>query len=187
MPNASRLAAAVTGKLTGRLGRCTKCMHTAFLTAVGAMAVAAILWLVQSPPAYAVLAFSAAGLVVTLWIAHVWMFTLRSARATAVLVVPEGHSAPQPWTRRRLLGAFLRVLVFSAVASAIPRSLRAQECNCYTENDCYCPDAFPQCVYNPTTGEGICCGPSAVGCAGPSSTWCCAPGTNCYGTSNQCY
>jgi hypothetical protein len=123
----------------------------------------------------------------SLWMAHVWMFTFRSAKATALLSGSKADEVNLYWSRRRLLAAFLRVLVFSAVASGLPRGLRAQSCNCYSESNCSCPPDFPQCIFNPSTGDAICCGYNNAGCAGPNSTWCCPPGSNCYGTDNQCY
>ncbi len=97
----------------------------------------------------------------------------------------EGETRPA-WTRRRLLGAFVRVLVFSAVTSAIPRTVLAQECNCHTDLDCSCPPDFPQCVYNVYLDEAIRCGPGATGCVGYRSTWCCDPGTDCFGLDSLC-
>jgi hypothetical protein len=170
-------------QMQNQLGRCPKCMHTSFLCAVAAV-LAALTSSAVGIPTYAVVLNSAlAALLTGVWMAHVWMFTIRSAKATAC---HSSHADSVIWSRRRLLGAFLRVLAFSALTAALPRGLRAQSCNCYTENGCSCPPDFPQCIFNPTTGEAICCGPSAVGCAGPNSTWCCPPGSNCYGNDNQC-
>jgi len=170
---------------TDRIGRCPKCTHSSFVAAVSAVSTALLLWFFAAPLTLILLAGSASFVLTSLWMAHVWMFTVRSARATALRSVPGTGDAI--WSRRRLLAAFLRVLVFSAVAAGLPRGLRAQSCNCYSEQNCYCPPDFPQCIFNPSTGEAICCGPSTTGCAGPNSTWCCPPGSNCYGTDNQCY
>lgn len=170
------------------LGRCPRCMRLAFLAFAGAGLAAGLLRAAHLPGAVA-----AGGLALglcLLWIAHGWAFTRRALRATARLHAP-GRTppapAPAPWTRRRVVAAFLRVMVFSALSAALPRTALAQSCNCYTESDCYCPPDFPLCIYNPTTGEAICCGADAVGCAGPVYTWCCPYGTNCYGAENQCY
>ena len=163
-------------------------MRTAFLAAAGAVVVAAAATALL-PPGAAILAWLAAAALSALWLAHVWMFTARSVRATAVRAASGAIAAQQAelWPRRRVLAAFVRVLIFSALTRLIPRNARAEDCNCYSDQDCYCPDEFPNCVFNPTTGEAICCGPNATGCAGPQQTWCCPPGTNCYGTEGQCY
>jgi hypothetical protein len=170
--------------LQNQLGRCSKCMHSSFVSAAAGVLVALTSLAIGAPTYFVVLAGALAALLTALWIAHVWMFTVRSAKATAR---NSSRSDGVRWSKRRLLGAFLRVLAFSAVTAGLSRGIGAQSCNCYTENDCSCPPDFPQCIFNPTTGEAICCGPSAVGCAGPNSTWCCPPGSNCYGTDNQCY
>src|SRR6185295_16363638 len=78
-----------------------------------------------------------------------------------------------------------RCLVETAVARRVFAGARIQCCDGSTSsrpssailqllhgNGCSCPPDFPQCIFNPTTGEAICCGPSTVGCAGPNSTWC---------------
>lgn len=187
MPNIRSAISTVVNYFTGRLGRCPKCTHSSFVAAVSAVSATLLLWLFAAPLTLILLAGSASFILTLLWMSHVWMFTLRSARATALRSVPGTGGAGAPWSRRRLLAAFLRILVFSAVAAGLPRGLRAQSCNCYSEQNCYCPPDFPQCIFNPSTGEAICCGPGTTGCAGPNSTWCCPPGSNCYGTDNQCY
>lgn len=174
--------------LTTQLGRCGTCMRLAFLFASGASAAALFLAL-WSPIAGAAVGFVFALPLTALWIAHVAMFVRRSVRATA-LRAAGGDPARQRaelWPRRKVLAAFVRTLAFSAATSLVVQRAAAQGCNCYTENDCYCPPDFPQCVFNPSTGEAICCGADAVGCAGPYQTWCCPGNTQCYGTEGQCW
>jgi hypothetical protein len=169
------------------LGKCSKCMKLAFVTAMGASFATAVLFV--TAPLWVALAGTAASAGLTLlWIAHVWFYTLRSIRATAALTPASAVAARQVelWPRRRVLQVFVRTLIFSAMMSVIPKSAYAQECNCYSEENCSCPPDFPNCVFNPSNGEAICCGPNAVGCAGPQQTWCCPPGSNCYGTEGQC-
>lgn len=178
---------AKAGYFKNQLGRCPKCTHSSFVSAVGANAALFLLWLLSAPFALIFIAGLMAFALSCLWMAHVWMFTLRSARATALRAGPRAEEVNLYWSRRRLVAAFLRILVFSAVASGLPRGLRAQSCNCYSESNCSCPPDFPQCIYNPSTNDAICCGYDNVGCAGPNTTWCCPSGTNCYGTDNQCY
>ena len=115
-----------------------------------------------------------------LWIGHIVMFSSHAVRALPRTA--DGADMP----RRRFLLVFLRTLIFAATVTSLPRSLRAQSCNCYSDSECYCPPDFPQCVFNPSTGEAICCGVDNVGCAGPTITWCCPPNTSCYGTDAQC-
>lgn len=174
--------------LTGSLGRCPRCMRTAFLSAAGALVMAGFATALLAP-SLAIVAWGIAVALTALWIAHVWMFTRRSVRATAVRAAGGTIAAQQAelWPRRRLLAAFVRVLLFSAMTSVLPRDAWAQECNCYADSDCGCPPDFPNCIFNSSNGEAICCGPNTVGCAGPTQTWCCPPGTNCYGTDGQCY
>lgn len=171
-----------------KLGRCSRCMRTAFAAAAGAIAIAAGAAFLL-PATYAAAALVIALGFVALWLAHVWAFTRRSVHATAVRESGGAIAAQQSalWPRRRVLTAFVRLLVFSALAGISARTASADDCNCYNDNDCYCPPDFPNCIFNPTTGEAICCGPNTAGCAGPSQTWCCPPGTNCYGTEGQCY
>jgi magnesium-transporting ATPase (P-type) len=186
MPETIDFVKAVTAKITSRFGRCSKCMRTAFIFTIAAVMMALVLSLTQVPSVVPLLAWSIAALALGLWVAHVWAFTVRSANATAVLAGPDAGETRPTWTRRRLLGAFVRVLVFSAVTSAIPRTLLAQECNCHLDLDCFCPPDFPQCVYNVYLDEAICCGPGATGCVGYRSTWCCDPGTDCFGLDSLC-
>jgi hypothetical protein len=161
-------------------------MRVAFLTAAVALVFASLATMLM-PPWAVVLAWVAAVGFTALWLAHVWVFTARSIRATAVLISKGSAQQRQPdlWTRRRVIAAFVNVLIFSAAISAFPKSALAQDCNCFSDSDCKCPPDFPQCVYNPTRNEAICCGPNAVGCASPSDTYCCPPGSQCYG-SDQC-
>jgi hypothetical protein len=166
-----------------RLGRCPYCIRTAFLFAFGsiAVAVAATFALPSGWPLFGV--WLAAAAFTALWLGHVYMF---SHYATRALAIRRGGEATVDRSRRAILLNFLKLLLVTATVTSLPRTLSAQACNCYTEGNCYCPPEFPQCIYNPTTGESICCGPSTVGCAGPTMTWCCPPGSQCYGTS-QCW
>jgi hypothetical protein len=169
------------------LGKCSKCMKLAFMAALAATLATAILF-IAAPLWLALLAATGSAALIVLWVAHVWFYTMRSIRATAALTPSDAVAARQAelWPRRRVLRVFVRTLIFSAMMSMIPKSAYAQECNCYSEENCSCPPDFPNCVFNPSNGEAICCGPNAVGCAGPQQTWCCPPGTNCYGTEGQC-
>jgi len=174
--------------LTGRLGRCSRCMRTAFMGAAGAWVMAGLASALLAP-GLGLAAWGLAMALTALWMAHVWMFIRRSVRATAVRAAgrPIAEQQAELWPRRRLLAAFVRTLIFTAISSLVPRNAWAQECNCYSENDCSCPPDFPNCVFNPSNGEAICCGYDNVGCAGPTQTWCCPPGTSCYGTEGECY
>jgi hypothetical protein len=184
----ANLFSKLTEVFTGQLGRCSRCMRMAFLAAAGALVVAALATAFL-PPTAAVIAGVIAAALTALWLAHVWAFTRRSVRATAIRAtggtIAQQHAAL--WPRRKVLAAFVRTLIFSALVSVTPRNAMAQECNCYSDNDCSCPPDFPNCIFNPSTGDAICCGPNTNGCAGPVQTWCCPPGSNCYGTEGQCY
>ena len=169
------------------IGKCSKCMKIAFVAAATST--------LATVSSFAIMPFwlGATGALISaaltiLWLAHVWRYTMRSIKATAALAPQAQVAARQEelWPRRRVLRVFFRTLVFSAMISVLPRSAYAQECNCYTEDNCSCPPDFPNCIFNPSTSEAICCGPNAVGCAGPQQTWCCPPGTSCYGTEGQC-
>ena len=64
------------------LGKCSKCMKLAFVTALGAIVVTAALFV--TAPLWLALAGAAASAGLTLlWIAHVWFYTMRSIRATS--------------------------------------------------------------------------------------------------------
>jgi hypothetical protein len=69
--------------MTGELGRCMTCMRTAFMCAAGAWLASGFATLFL-PPAIAVAAWGIAAGLTALWIAHAWMFTRRSYRATAI-------------------------------------------------------------------------------------------------------
>jgi hypothetical protein len=172
-----------------QLGTCMKCMRTAFLAAVGSTLLAVMATILEQPVLIVLGAWLLSLSLFGLWLLHGWKFTQRSIRATALRTEPgpDGNNAQAIWTRRRILLAVARVLLFSAAASALPRSLRAEGCNCYKDDNCSCPSDFPQCVFNPTTGDAICCGPNATGCAGPTQTWCCAPDHGCSGDEGYCY
>ena len=168
-----------------RLGRCPACMRTAFLVALGSVLVAAIASTPIVPvgsPRVAIWLIAAG--FVALWIGHVFMF---SRYATRALAVSRSGKTMVDTSRRAAIFAFLRLLIVTATVTSLPKTLRAQSCNCFSDSDCYCPPDFPQCIFNPSTNESICCGSGTVGCAGPTLTWCCPPGSNCYGTDGQCY
>lgn len=165
-----------------RLGRCPTCMRTAFQAAAATWLLSISIFLLDwAPLALLILSVFAATALTALWLAHIWVFSGRATRAAAF----RAGGFPD-LSRRRFLITFLRTLVFTATLTGLPHSLAAQGCNCYSDSNCQCPPDFPQCVFNPSTGEAICCGYDAIGCAGPSVTWCCPPGSNCYGTDSQC-
>lgn len=180
-----------TGKLrdivTARLGRCGRCTNTSFLVFAGSAGLTLAMALVGAPAPLFAAALAGALAAGLLWALHVLAFTLRAIDATARRAARPAGALPRPWSRRAVIAAFWRVLIFSAMSASLPRGALGQSCNCYTQSDCHCPPDFPQCIYNPSTGEAICCGENAVGCAGPNYTWCCPPNTRCYGTENQCY
>lgn len=167
----------------GQLGKCTTCMRLAFAAALVA-ALLAVALTVFAPGWPAVLAWLATFGLTVLWIAHVGMFVNRSVRATALRDgggTPEGQRAAM-WPRRKIFAAFIGTLLFSAAPFVFARKAHAQgSCNCYLDSGCRCPPAFPNCVYNITTREAICCGPNTKGCATANMTWCCPTNTNCSG------
>lgn len=166
-----------------RLGQCPACMRTACLFAMASTAIAVLATAGGLHGTILAMAWTAAAGLVALWAGHVVMFSRNQTRALAVR-----HHAGMPadLSRRATLFLFLRILFVAATVTSLPKSLRAQNCNCYSDSNCYCPSDFPQCVFNPSTGEAICCGSDAIGCAGPTQTWCCPPGSQCYGTDAQC-
>lgn len=175
-----------SNRLLDSLGRCPTCMRKAFTMALLASLAALTASLVTPWPAVIASAWAIAAGLVVLWLSHAWMFALRAVRARPVAgASPTSRSTY--WRRRDFIAALCRVLVFTAVTSSLAKPLGAQGCNCYSDQDCRCPDDFPQCVFNPSTGEAICCGYDNIGCAGPQLTWCCPPNTSCYGTEAQCY
>jgi hypothetical protein len=166
-----------------RLGRCPACMRTAFLFASGSSALLLAAWSMGLSGISLLMASFAAGALVSLWLGHVFMFSRHAVRSRAVR---RGEASGGVISRRAALLVFLKLLLVTAAVTSLPRSLRAQGCNCYSDSDCYCPPDYPQCVFNPSTGEAVCCGPNTVGCAGPNLTWCCPPGSQCYGNDGQC-
>ena len=73
-----------------------------------------------------------------LWLGHIVMSSARHA-ARALPGKADGAAMP----RRRFLLVFLRTLIFAAAVTSLPRSLRAQSCNCYSDTDCLLPAGFP--------------------------------------------
>ena len=93
--------------LRKKLGTCGKCMREAFTAVLAATFLAAIATAVL-PDWAAVAAWLAAAALAALWVAHVWMFTQRSIRATA-LRAGSGTPLEQQaalWPRRRILAAY---------------------------------------------------------------------------------
>ena len=114
---------------------------------------------------------------IALWLSHLIAFAMRSTRAMVRKTDATSHVLPTG--RRRFLVLFAQNLAFAALATIFTAGkLQAQGCNCYTDANCNCRPPFTKCVYNPTTGEAICCGPNTNGCAGPTQTWCCPPGSS---------
>ncbi len=173
-----------------------KCMNTAFIASCASfIAAIGLSATIDAVPVLALVWLVPAGLT-ALWIGHAWMFTLRTLRSrpSQMLSYVEPEMAVKPvnvttWTRRKFLTSMIQVLAYSTALSTFPRGARA-DCNCYLHSDCYCPDDFPKCVFNPITKEAICCGERATGCAGQELTWCCAdPEPNCWGGQPEgfCY
>ena len=167
------------------LGKCSVCMQSAFVAALIAWTIAGFvffattnIWLLSG-------AFALAAAATLLVLMHVSAFALRMTRATLPKIAGAGAAGMD----RRAFGKRLtRMFIFGALVTMAPWSLaKAQGCNCYSDNDCSCPSDFPQCVFNPGTGEAICCGPNNNGCAGPTQTWCCPPGSSCSGQEGYCY
>ena len=181
------------GTLAAKRGRCPRCMKASLSTAALAWVLLMLLLLEAGRSIATEIGGLAAIGMTALWLAHLAAFASRAVLARARKMPGGSGNADglrSSWQRRRFVSVFARTFLFAAVASALPyriaRSLQlAQDCNCYTETDCGCPAEFPQCVFNPGTGDAVCCGPNTVGCAGPSTTYCCPPGTNCYG-DDQC-
>jgi hypothetical protein len=189
-----RLIRFFSSELFSKLGTCMKCMRQAFIAALTGALLASLATVTHQAGVFLLGAWCISIGLLALWVSHGLVFTARSIVASPVRQAdmmanqgPRGVDAAFIWTRRRFFSAAVRVLLFSAAASALPRSARAEDCNCYTENDCDCPPAFPQCVFNPTTGDAICCGQNTTGCAGPTQTWCCAPNHGCSGEEGSCF
>jgi hypothetical protein len=72
---------------------------TPLLATAIAGAAALTISLATTAPGYSILAWSATVPILGLWLAHVWMFTLRSARETARLSDPATGDSEEFWTR----------------------------------------------------------------------------------------
>lgn len=177
-----------------QLGRCMTCMHAAFLCFSGCLVVTIGLGVFVESLAVVYAATALTLALFLLWCAHVWVFTIRAIRATPYRDKPTEvpyflgpRYKSEIWTRRKILASAMNVMAYSAALSTFPMSFAARaNCNCYTDNDCNCPSAFPRCYFNPGTGEGFCCGSNAHGCAGPTRSWCCSNGYDCSGTEGRC-
>jgi hypothetical protein len=188
MPLASRLLRLLDQKV----GRCPKCMKTAFRFAAGSTALALVAALAGAPPVLLWAALALALLLGLNWLTHIVRYAARMTRAKyrteqslRQLAAPS-ESAPWP-SRRQMLVSFSKGLAFAAMATAVSyKFAMAQACNCGDEG-CDCPPDFPQCVFNPARQESICCGFDAIGCGSPTLTWCCPSNTSCSGIDDQCY
>ena len=119
-----------------RLGRCRACIRTAFLFAAASLLVASAITAAGLGPAFMALGWTAAAALMALWLGHIVMLSAHAARALP------GRADGAAMPRRRFLLVFLRTLIFAAAVTSLPRSLRAQSCDCYSDTDCYCPPDF---------------------------------------------
>lgn len=186
------LAASLVRLLDKKIGRCPKCMRTAFRFAAASWALAIVAALADAPAAPLRAALALALLLSLNWLVHIARYAARMTYAKyrteqnlRRLVAP---SANAHWPgRRQLLISFSKGLAFAALATAVSyRFAMAQSCRC-GDSGCECPPDFPQCVFNPARQESICCGFDAIGCGSPTLTWCCASNTSCSGIDDQCY
>lgn len=168
------------------LGNCLKCMRTAFgffvisfVFAVGATLITESQFIIGL---FWVLTFG----MMSLWGAHVWAFTKRKIKPKLGQKLPgskiPSFSQPQKgedWTRRKFIGAFIRVLIYSAAISTFPKAAFAQDCNC--------PRTHPHCYFNPSSREYFCCEPNySRGCTFNYESWCCSSNCDCYGPPTYC-
>src|SRR4051794_3303487 len=93
-----------------RLGRCPACMRTAFIFALGAVAITAAATVAGVPDPALLGAWLAAVGFTALWFGHVLMFSRHATRALAVSR-DAVHTDP---SRRAWLIAFLRLLLVTA-------------------------------------------------------------------------
>ena len=175
--------------ITTNLGRCPRCMRSAFVTAVIASLLASAAAFTLARPVAVAAAAIATGFAL-LWLAHAFVFAWRWVRVTMI----GEHVSLKSWSadvisRRRAMAVLMRAFAATLAASIIPSAAFAA-CNC-GQPGCSCSDpAFPKCVYNPTRNESICCGPNGVPCGAMYMTYCCPPGTNCFGDGSKspyCY
>ena len=174
---------------TSKLGRCPTCMRIAFRAALASWVIAAIVIIAWPDRAIDVAASCVAGGFAVLWMAHVVTFALRSTREAfrrrALAPRLEESAAGSISVRRQFLIGFAHTLLFAAIATIAPvTAARADGCNCYTENNCYCPADAPNCFFNPATGVGYCCSGGA-GCGNTQGQWCC-PSGRCGGDYGTC-
>ena len=147
------------------IGRCPRCMHTAFLAALGAWVLAfaatalgGAAWLTAS------LLFAAFGLT-ALWLAHIGTFAIRATmagrRATGDPAASDTMpaSARAPFSRRRFAAEVARAAVFAAAATALSvRATTVLAANC----DCSKCSTNQVCCH---TANGSCgCFPAGIKC-----------------------
>ncbi len=148
------------------LGRCPRCMRTAFAVALAAWAVAAAIRLVIGDGAFAMAGAGVALALTALWVAHLLTFAAR------VVADPRGTGGVDTGvvlSRRQAGRLFVRALGGAAVATALPAAMfavlagTAQPARC-DEFGCdgnLCDGAHPcnrgcKCVYPEPGKLGYC-------------------------------
>ena len=163
------------------LGRCPKCVRTAFVFMIIAICMASAAALMTHSPFFLVtsrlLALGSAGL----WFSHLVAFALRSVRNASISckTASSGNSNADHSlrTRRQFISTFAKSFMFAMVATALPvRSLFAADCPC----------AAPlKCCWDYTGQIYVCAASDAVCCTG-KSPWSCPSKHNCLGDSGDC-
>ena len=145
------------------LGHCPRCIGSAFRFAAAAWLAAFVTLTVLEQPIVANLLLIVAGLITTLWVAHLVAYATkvtvgvpRSTREAARAVAGRSENR----SRRELFPAFARTLAFVALATSIPMFAKAQSGGTYKP----CGMGGLRCVEGGPLNQCCCCDRQGCSC-----------------------
>lgn len=145
------------GLLDRNLGRCPRCMRTAFLFAAAAWLLAGAVIAVGGRAQSLVVTAMAIPLT-ALWLVHICVFALRATKnrasqTAAHTLIGSSTLGPDVRSRRWLIVDFAATLALAAAVTAVPRWARAQSvCGCRVGD--ICCNAITQVTYQCETISG---------------------------------
>ncbi|BAB54555.1 mlr9161 (plasmid) [Mesorhizobium japonicum MAFF 303099] len=135
-----------------RIGQCQKCMRQSFVAAMALVSGAIVITagFERSFPALTLAVVSLASAATALWIIHIVVFGLRAATyARSPRQDEDGLDKPRTFSRRALIGLFLKTVAGATLATALP-GLAAAMGECPGKMNC----GFSSCAQS---GQVWCC------------------------------
>ena len=188
--------------VTAHLGRCPKCMRSAFIAAALAVCFAVMVTLLI-PTVWATwLIWLGASALVALWVLHLIVYALRSANqrniardwVKTVNASVSIRSLPAEGRRQFLLAA-IKAFGFAFLATTISFGKSRADTPCQLTScddpDCRCVEPTPKCAFCPNRNEYACAPSNVTICCSNNAFWSCqSPTPNCYGNGDslpRCY